>query len=67
MKKSSASNDNENMDNDTDLDKEMFIDIVRQYPIIWMPRHPAYKDTAKKRVKWQYIHKHHLQKQFSGK
>lgn len=50
-----------------DIDKEMFIDIIREYPILWMASHPGYKDLTKKRIKWQHIHEHHLNKKYSGK
>ena len=30
--------------NENILDKELLIDIVRRYPLLWMIRHPQYKD-----------------------
>jgi len=40
----------------THEDKEELIEIVRQYPMLWMVSHPEYKEKSKKKNVWYRIH-----------
>eukprot|EP00111_Clytia_hemisphaerica_P019822 TCONS_00058452-protein len=44
------------------INKELLIESVRPYPILWQLSHPGYKDTTRKKIIWQSIKSH----QFPG-
>ena len=56
-----ATNDGNTIKEKEDLDKELLIETVRSYPILWQPSHPQYKDKTRKKIIWQKISKTYFQ------
>lgn len=48
-------NDAEKANDKENIDRELLIECVRQFPIIWNPKHPNHKDNTKKKIIWQKI------------
>lgn len=44
-------------DNKENIDRELLIECVRQYPVLWNLKHPNHKDNTKKKIIWQMIQK----------
>ena len=44
-----------NKSSEDELDIELFIDLVRQFPVIWNTRLNGFKDYNKKKVAWNNI------------
>jgi len=42
---------------DVELQKEIFIELVRSFPCIWDMRSSLYKDSTKKKLAWHQIYK----------
>ena len=51
----------------TELNKELLIEAVRNYPVLWQPSHPCYKDATKKKILWMRISNIHFEKKFGSK
>ena len=54
-----------NKSSEDELDIELFIDLVRQFPVIWNTRLNGFKDYKKTKVAWNNISSS-LDKKFSG-